>query len=187
MRRRGVWHDAARGENSERLDDHGQNFQTAVTTSTAWHLLSSEYPPDRGGVSDYTRQLARGLSSRSEVVHVWAPGARESPSEDIGVEVHRVQGLGPRGLGEINRALASLPRPRRWFVQYVPTGMGLRGMNVPLIRWLEKLGDEVWVQFHEVALGWQLWRKPHHQLMHAVQLWMAAALSRRADRIFISI
>ncbi len=39
-------------------------------------------------------------------------------------------------------------------------------MNVPLIRWLCRRPEEIWVQFHEVALGWQLWRKPHHHLIH---------------------
>src|SRR5262249_25742107 len=80
-----------------------------------------------------------------------------------------------------------LPGPRRLFVQYVPTAMGLRGMNVPLVRWLSETPDEVWVQFHEVALGWQLWRKPHHHLIHGVQLWMASTLASRANQIFVSI
>ena len=158
-----------------------------MTSRAAWHLLSGEYPPERGGVSDYTRQLARGLADRGEFVHVWVPQTVGAEPRDPGVEVHRVRGLGPGGLREIDRHVALLPRPRRWFVQYVPTGLGLHGMNVPLIRWLCAIEDEVWVQFHEVALGWQLWRKPHHHLIHGVQLWMAAALARRAERIFISI
>jgi hypothetical protein len=60
-------------------------------------------------------------------------------------------------------------------------------MNVHLIRWLRRRSEKVWVQFHEVALGWQLWRKPQHHLIHAAQLWMAAALTERADRIFVSV
>jgi glycosyltransferase involved in cell wall biosynthesis len=156
-------------------------------TATHWHLLSGEYPPKRGGVADYTRQLARALASRGETVHVWAPSAPGDSPDDPGVHVHPVPGLGPRGLRQLDRELRTLPVPRRWFVQYVPTGLGLRGMNVPLIRWLSTLRDELWVQFHEVALGWQLWRKPHNHLVHAMQLWMASAVARRADRIFISI
>jgi glycosyltransferase involved in cell wall biosynthesis len=154
---------------------------------THWHLLSGEYPPKLGGVADYTRQVASALAARGDAVHVWAPRTGGREQADPGIEVHRVDDLGPGGLRQIGDALASFPRPRRWFVQYVPTGLGLRGMNVPLIRWLRALPDEVWVQFHEVALGWQLWRKPHHHVMHAVQLWMAAALAQRADRIFISV
>jgi hypothetical protein len=87
----------------------------------------------------------------------------------------------------MEHGLRQLPGPHRIFLQYVPTAMGLRGMNVPLIRWLSANPAEVWVQFHEVALGWQLWRKPHHHLIHGVQLWMASALARRANRIFVSI
>jgi glycosyltransferase involved in cell wall biosynthesis len=60
-------------------------------------------------------------------------------------------------------------------------------MNVPFVRWLHSRPEELWVQFHEVALGWRAWRKPHLHLVHVVELWMAAALARRAERIFVSI
>jgi glycosyltransferase involved in cell wall biosynthesis len=60
-------------------------------------------------------------------------------------------------------------------------------MNVPLVRWFQKRPEDLWVQFHEVALGWRLWRKPHLHMVQAVELWMATALARRAQRIFVSI
>jgi glycosyltransferase involved in cell wall biosynthesis len=60
-------------------------------------------------------------------------------------------------------------------------------MNVPMIRWLCAREEELWVQFHEVALGWRFWRRPDLHLVHGIQLWMAAALARRADRLFVSI
>jgi glycosyltransferase involved in cell wall biosynthesis len=69
----------------------------------------------------------------------------------------------------------------------VPTAFGFRGMNVPFVRWLQRRPEDLWVQFHEVALGWKLWRKPHLHVVHAVELWMATALARRAQRIFVSI
>ena len=152
-----------------------------------WHFLTPEYPPDPGGVADYTRLLANALATLGEAVHVWAPSTERDDLEDQRVTVHRIQGLGQRGLGALDEGLRALPGPHRLFVQYVPTALGLRGMNVPLIRWLCARPEEVWVQFHEVALGWQLWRKPHHHLIHAVQLWMASALAKRADRLFVSI
>jgi glycosyltransferase involved in cell wall biosynthesis len=83
--------------------------------------------------------------------------------------------------------LGTLPKPRRLFLQYVPTSFGFRGMNVPLVRWLQARPEELWIQFHEVVLGWKLWRKPHLNLVHAVELWMAKALARRADRTFVSV
>jgi glycosyltransferase involved in cell wall biosynthesis len=158
-----------------------------VTGTPQWHFLTPEYPPDPGGVADYTRLVARALSARGEIVHVWAPSVRRDDLEDEGILVHRFEGFGARGLRQLEAGLSSVKGERRLFVQYVPTALGLRGMNVPLIRWLAATPDEVWVQFHEVALGWQLWRKPQHHLMHAVQIWMASKLARRADRIFASI
>jgi hypothetical protein len=38
-----------------------------------WHILTGEYPPQPGGVSDYTRQLARALVDAGDSVEVWAP------------------------------------------------------------------------------------------------------------------
>ena len=39
----------------------------------AWHLITCEYPPRTGGVSDYTRLVAEGLSEAGDEVHVWCP------------------------------------------------------------------------------------------------------------------
>jgi len=39
-----------------------------------WGLISGEYPPAPGGVSDYTAQLAAALAAAGDEVHVWAPG-----------------------------------------------------------------------------------------------------------------
>jgi glycosyltransferase involved in cell wall biosynthesis len=158
-----------------------------VTGPTQWHFLTAEYPPDPGGVADYTHLLATALAASSQAVHVWVPSTRPDTQREGGVVIHPLPGLGPGGLKKLEQGLRKLPGPRRLFVQYVPTALGLRGMNVPLIRWLSETHDEVWVQFHEVALGWKWRRKPHLHLTHAVQLWMASALARRADRIFISV
>ncbi len=158
-----------------------------MTGTTQWHFITAEYPPDPGGVADYTRLLATALASRGEVVHVWAPSGSRDGASPEGVAVHRISTFGARGLREMDEGLRALPGPRRLFLQYVPTVFGLRGMNVPLIRWLRARTEEVWVQFHEVALGWHLWRRPDLHLTNAVQLWMASALARRAQRLFVSI
>src|SRR5688572_9440944 len=41
--------------------------------SSNWHIISCEYPPQVGGVADFTRVIARGLAARGESVDVWAP------------------------------------------------------------------------------------------------------------------
>jgi len=158
-----------------------------VTAPAQWHFLTPEYPPEHGGVSDYTHLVANELAAHGEAVHVWAPCTGQPWEREDRVLVHRISGFGPRGLGELGRGLEALSGPRRLFIQYVPTAFGLGGMNIPLIRWLARRPEQIWVQFHEVALGWQLWRKPHHHLVQATQLWMASALARRAERLFVSI
>jgi len=154
---------------------------------SGFHFLTSEYPPANGGVSDYTRLVARALAERLGTVHVWAPPVPGTEARDDGVVVHRIAALDPRSLNKMGEQLDALPGPRRLFLQYVPTALGFRGMNVPLVRWLQARPEELWIQFHEVTLGWKLWRKPHLHLVHAVEIWMAAALARRAQRIFVSI
>ena len=36
----------------------------------SWHLITCEYPPDIGGISDHTAQLASGLAAAGDEVHV---------------------------------------------------------------------------------------------------------------------
>jgi hypothetical protein len=68
----------------------------------AWHIVTGEYPPANGGVSDYTRLVARGLAARGDEVHVWAPGTASGLVRDAGVEVHALPGMfGPRALREL--------------------------------------------------------------------------------------
>ena len=60
---------------------------------TTWHVITGEFPPQGGGVSDYTRQLARGLAEAGDQVEIWAPpcvGPDEAPSDETGVRVHRL-------------------------------------------------------------------------------------------------
>jgi glycosyltransferase involved in cell wall biosynthesis len=154
---------------------------------SGFHFLTAEYPPARGGVADYTRLVARELAAREGTVHVWAPQVSGPEVEDARVIVHRVPAFDPSSLEKISKELEALPAPRRLFLQYVPTAFGFRGMNVPLVQWLRARPEDLWIQFHEVALGWKLWRRPDLNVVHVVELWMAAALARRAQRIFVSI
>jgi len=136
------------------------------TRVAAWHLVTSEYPPQTGGVSDYTRLVAEGLAAAGDEVHVWCPSlkAGEIRADEIraneaqagedegeggmdaagssgvrGVSIHRELGsFGPSDLRRAGRLLDSYARPRRLLVQYVPHGYGYRAMNVPFCLWLWK-------------------------------------------------
>src|SRR5712692_2984692 len=99
-------------------------------TSTTWHILTPEYPPHLGGVSDYTRLVALGLVEAGDEVHVWGPRGSGGSGETSGLFVHDQLGeFGPTDLGRAGELLNAFPEPRRLFVQWVPHGYGFRSMN----------------------------------------------------------
>ena len=64
-----------------------------------WHLITGEYPPDIGGVGDYTRLLGDALSRCGDEVHVWAPPGFSSADDTGAVRVHRLPDhFGPRSM-----------------------------------------------------------------------------------------
>ena len=79
------------------------------------HLLTGEYPPEPGGVADYTALLAKALAELGEDVHVWTSSQADSNfAETPGVTVHRVAGSWSRSdLGRLGEALDGFPSPRR--------------------------------------------------------------------------
>src|SRR5262249_37568110 len=99
---------------------------------TTWVILTGEYPPQPGGVADYTRLLARGLAQAGDRVHVWSGPCSAPTPVDSGVHVHRLPGrFGPASLVQLHRELGRLPGPYRLLVQYVPHAFGMKAMNVP--------------------------------------------------------
>jgi hypothetical protein len=79
-----------------------------------WQLITGEYPREPGGVSDYTRLVARGLVEAGDDVDVWAPPCAKPGPSDAGVNVHRLRGrFDPRSLAVLSTAARSerLPIP----------------------------------------------------------------------------
>lgn len=119
-----------------------------------WHIITGEYPPQPGGISDYTELLAGGLAGEGHGVRVWCPECEGvSPRRD-GVEARRVRGgFGPSGLLRLGRSLSREHGPRTLLVQYAPNALGMRGLNLFFCLWLmwRRLwsGDDVRVMFHE--------------------------------------
>ena len=158
----------------------------------AWHVLTGEYPPQSGGVSDYTRQLARRLVEAGDSVEVWAPPCddREGPGTvDAGVTVHRLPDrFGLRSLWRLTRALGRLPAPRRVLVQYVPHAFGYRGANVLFCLWLRaQRRASVWVMFHEVMFLAEGDRRVSRRALAAANRLMARLAVGAAERAFVSI
>jgi hypothetical protein len=63
---------------------------------TRWSILTGEYPPQPGGVSDYTRLVAQGLAALGDEMAMYAPPQGIDP---LGVRVRRLPyRFGLRGL-----------------------------------------------------------------------------------------
>ena len=157
---------------------------------TRWAILTGEYPPQSGGVSDYTRLVAEGLAAAGDEVAVYAPPQDHGPdSATPGVRVFRLPDrFGLRGLRWLDRELAR-DRPDRILIQYVPHAFGLKAMNLPFAAWVAARARRVapvWVMFHEVAFPFV--RRPlRHNLLAVVNRVMAWAIAGAADRVLVSI
>jgi len=165
-----------------------------------WTILTCEYPPDCGGVGDYTAQVADALVAAGDDVTVVCPprssyaarAARHAGVDAAGVDLvvlDDVYGrLGRRALDErLDRRPSSAPTTI--LVQYVPTGFGLRGANIPWCRWLleraRRHGDDVRVVFHEPYFEFT-WRPIRQNALAVVERVMAKMLLRAASRVYLS-
>ena len=157
---------------------------------TDWAVLTGEYPPQPGGVSDYARLVARGLAAAGDRVRVYAPATATAEESDPGVEVRRLPGrFGPRALARLDRLLAARPRPDHILVQYVPQAYGMKGMNVGFAAWLAARAlraAPVWVMFHEVATPFA-WQPLRHAALAGITRAMARLAAGAAERVFVSI
>jgi glycosyltransferase involved in cell wall biosynthesis len=163
----------------------------ASTAQLRWCIVTCEYPPLDGGVSDHTRLLAAALADAGDSVDVWCPPAPAEAGEIPAVDGVTVHVLPSRfGLGAIRalrRAIRALPADVRVLVQWVPTAFGWRMMNLPLALMLFGLpGRRLELYVHEA--GWEPsrepWRRAFAGVVHRVMTWLAA---RSAHRVFVTI
>ncbi len=158
---------------------------------SCWHMITSEYPPQSGGVSDYTRVLATGLAECGDEVHIWCPMHPGTQPQDEGIELHRVCGsFSGADLRRVGEELDRFPTPRRILVQWVPHGFGYRSLNLGFCWWLwkrsRKHGDRVELMVHEAYLPFT-WRSLSHNAAALVHRLMTIVLLRAADHVWISI
>jgi glycosyltransferase involved in cell wall biosynthesis len=150
-----------------------------------FHLLTGEYPPQTGGVGDYTRLVAEGLVARGAAVHVWCPGATDSAAGTL--DVHRLPDVfAAASRRMLDEALWS--RPGCVVLEYVPNALGARGGNVRFCLWLLTLrrrGMDVRVMFHEPYFYFA-WQRPWRNALALVQRLMAAVLVRASGVTYVS-
>jgi len=162
-----------------------------LTSSIACHLITAEYPPVVGGVSDYSHLVAAGLAAAGHPVHVWCPPAPGEPPPAADVLVHRELGrFAPRDLRRVGRMLDEFPPPRRLLLQWVPHGYGYRSMNLSFCAWIwrraRSSGDQVEIMVHEPCLAFRLgsWKQNGAAAVHRI---MTAILLNAARRVWVSI
>ncbi len=160
--------------------------------TSRWHILTGGYPPEPGGVADYTASVAGAMVDGGAEVHVWCRGELTRPGvEPSGVVVHRVAGrFGSAGLARLGRELDGFPGPRKILIQYSPPAFGWKAMNLPFAAWVLsrriRRRDDIRVMFHEVAYPWV--RSPlRHNLIAVANRAMAALLVRACSQAYVSI
>jgi glycosyltransferase involved in cell wall biosynthesis len=155
-----------------------------------WHLITSEFPPQPGGVSDYTHLIGAGLAAAGDEVHVWCPPAEDEAPPADGVTVHRELGhFAPSDLRRVGRRLDEFEGPRTLLVQWVPHGYGYRAMNLPFCLWLRRRarqGDRVDLMVHEPFLDFRAgsWKQKGVAAVHRL---MTMVLLKTAHRVWISV
>jgi len=173
------------------IDDTTRDGAAASTTRLCWHIIASEYPPQIGGVSDYTRGVATALAAEGDEVHVWCPPYGEQERHAHGVTVHpELGGIRAQDLRRVSRQLDQFPGPKRILVQWVPHGYGCRSMNVGFCWWLRKRAaqrkDIVELMVHEPYLPFRLGAL-RQNFAAAVHRLMTILLLRAAHRVWLSI
>jgi glycosyltransferase involved in cell wall biosynthesis len=165
---------------------------------TEWHIVTGEYPPQPGGVSDYSRLVALGLVEAGDRVHVWAPPVAADNSQvgqsegfaDGQVEIHRLPDrFGPRAMAQLHRSFKQQAKSCRILVQYVPHAFGWKGLNLPFCLWLwtRRRRESIWVMFHEVLFPELQNQSMSHRMLAKTTRLMASVVARAAERIFVSI
>lgn len=153
-----------------------------------WHIVTGEYPPQWGGVSDYTYRIAQELAKQGDQVHVWSPANENGTIQPEMAAVHALpRGFGWRWLRELDRGLRSRPGRHNLLIQYVPHMYGWKSMNLAFCLWIcLQRQHRLLVMFHEVAFPFQAGQRFRHALLALVHRMMAWAILRRARHSFTS-
>jgi glycosyltransferase involved in cell wall biosynthesis len=153
-----------------------------------WHIITGEYPPLWGGVSDYTYRISQELGRVGDQVHVWSPIAATEIHHPEAAEVHSLPGgFGWGWLRDLDRQLRPYKAPRNILIQYVPHMYGWKSMNLAFCWWIFKQRKHnVFMMFHEVAMPFRSGQRLRHALLAAVHRMMAWVILRSVRHSFTS-
>ena len=163
--------------------------QISDGADNTWQIITCEYPPQTGGVSDYTYLVAKELARWKDDVHIWCPKAAGERPGIAGVTIHPAGRFSPADLRALGRQLDTFPKPRRVLVQWVPHGFGYKSVNLFFCMWLwyrsARHRDAIELMVHEPFLPFRRgkWRQ---NAAAVVQRLMTIILLRAAERIFMS-
>lgn len=153
-----------------------------------WLIVTPEYPPHPGGVSDYTQIVAEELARRGHDIDVWAPrpNAGSFPATP-GVRCHALPDtFGRASWRALDAAFRNAPAGTIVLVQYVPSGFGARSMNLPFALWLGSRKARRWMMVHEAAFPYRRGAPLRHQALATVTRAMLRASLRGTERVFTS-
>ncbi len=156
-----------------------------------WIILTGEYPPQPGGVAEYTRTLARGLAQAGDAVTVIAPELAAAPPAELpadeGVELYPLKGgFSWRGQAQLRRILRARP-PDSLLVEYTPYAFGWKAMNLPMAwRLAHEPGAAMAVMFHEVHYPLERGQPWRLRLLAQAHRRMAAWLASAARLTLVS-
>ena len=155
---------------------------------SAWTILTCEYPPDCGGVGNYTAQVASALAAAGDEVTVFCPPRWQPPAQPATVRVVDLNDTyGRSSRAALDRHLTGTRATV--LVQYVPTAFGMGGVNLPFCHWLlgraRRYGDDVRVMFHEPYFEFG-WTPVHQGPLSLAQRAMAKMLLRASSQTYLS-
>ncbi len=151
------------------------------------HLITCEYPPAMGGVSEHSRVVAEAAVAAGFDVQVWTSAAGDPAPR---VEVHpTLRGFTRAAFARTEASLNAWPSPRRLIVQWVPHGYSRKGLNVAFAHWIgrrARAGDTIDVIVHEPFVDFfgGSWRQPFAAL---IQRYMTWTIMRAAARVWLTI
>ena len=153
-----------------------------------WHIITGEYPPKWGGVSDYTYRVSQEFTRIGDQVHVWAPASQEETAQPETANVHALpSGFGWRWLRALDRQLRCFDKPRNILIQYVPHMYGWKSMNLAFCFWIcLQRKHNVLVMFHEVAFPFRRGQRIRHALLASIHRFMAWTILHSVKHSFTS-